>query len=336
MKVLRLLPLLAVALVAGLLPGCQSRYTKTTVCFVTNNAAGEFWMICENGAKKAAQEEDVDLSFRRPPNGTAAEQKDIIDTELAKGIKAISISVISPDNQTDFLNSVGSKVPLLAVDNDADKSNRRCYIGTDNVKGGRAVGKLIKEALPDGATIALFVGQIEPINARERVQGVLEELGIKDMESADGKYKLFRKEPYTDDVKTSVAQENAAAVLAKLKDEKNVCLVGLWAYNPPAILAAAKAADRAGKVTIVGFDEDLNTLQGIEDGYIYGTVVQNPYEFGYKSVKAMAKLARGEKVEFPQDGKDYIPERVITKDGGEGRLKASDYYKQVKKWLGKE
>jgi ribose transport system substrate-binding protein len=307
---------------------------KVKVGFVTNNPL-EFWLIVEQGAREAEKETGVELFFKRPANGTAAEQREIIDTLLAQGVKAISISVKDPENQTPYLNQVAQEVPLLAIDNDADKSKRRCYIGTDNVKAGRAVGKLIKEAMPEGGVIALFVGQIEPINARERVQGVLEELGIQDMESKDGKYRLHRKEPYTDDAKRPQAKENASAVLAQLKDKKNVCLVGLWAYNPPAILSAVKDVQQEGKVTIVGFDEDLETLQGIDAGYIYGTVVQNPFEFGRRSVEVMAALARGEKITLPADGKEYVPERIVTKEGGKDRLKASEFRKVVEKQLPK-
>ena len=39
-------------------------------------------------------------------------------------------------------------------------------------------------------------------------------------------------------------------------------LVGLWAYNTPQIYKAVKAAGKEGKVKIVGFDEDQQTLQG--------------------------------------------------------------------------
>jgi ribose transport system substrate-binding protein len=335
----------------ALVPGCNNQNAgKIKVAFVTNNPK-EFWLFAEAGAAKGAEEAGVELSFRRPPNGTAAEQKEIIDALLAQGVKAIAISVINPENQTDYLNEIAERVPVLAVDNDADKSKRRCYIGTDNVKGGRQVGKLVREAMPDGGVVALFVGQIEPINARERVQGVLAELGIPldGNKSADGKYRLHRKDPdstdlagipYTDNVSDRVAEENAVAALAKLKkgNEKSVCLVGLWAYNPPALLRAVQGLEDkqwARGVRIVGFDEHLDTLKGIEDGLIHGTVVQNPYEFGHKSVKVMAALARGEKVDLPADGKDYIPERIVTRDGGAGRLKAAEFRVVVQKLLGK-
>jgi ribose transport system substrate-binding protein len=330
------LPVLSSLVVAGLLlslAGC-AQSGKLKVAFVTNNPA-EFWTIVEKGASDAAEKGNVELMFRRPANGTAAEQKQIIDTLLPRGVKAISISVIDPENQTEFLDTVAAKVPLLAIDNDAEKSKRRCYIGTDNVKAGRAVGKLVKEALPNGGVVALFVGQIEPINARERVQGVLEELGIEDTKSKDGKYRLHRKAPYTDNVQQNEAKKNAITVLAALQDEPNICLVGLWAYNPPAILSAAKEVKKEGKVKIVAFDEDLETLKGIDDGYIHATVVQNPYDFGRRSVEVMAALAKGEDPKLPANGKEYIPERIVTKEGGPGRLKASEFRKDLEKLMGK-
>src|SRR5262245_9742500 len=67
---------------------------------------------------------------------------------------------------------------------------------------------------------------------------------------------------------------------------KGLCMVGLWAYNPPAILSALKdSKDRLGKVKVVGFDENEDTLKGIADGHIYATVVQDPFGFGYQSVR---------------------------------------------------
>ena len=48
-----------------------------------------------------------------------------------------------------------------------DRGQRRprhqalCYIGTDNYEAGKAVGRLVKEAMPDGGTIAIFVGELD-------------------------------------------------------------------------------------------------------------------------------------------------------------------------------
>ncbi len=145
------------------------------VGFVSNNAA-EFWTIAEAGTVEAAREFKVDVEFRRPQKGTAAEQKVLIDGLLNQEVKAIAVSVNDPKNQHDYLNEIAAKVPLITQDNDAPQSKRLCYIGTDNYEAGKAVGRLVKKALPDGGTIAIFVGRSEALNAQERTQGVLDEL----------------------------------------------------------------------------------------------------------------------------------------------------------------
>src|SRR5262249_54511543 len=123
-----------------------------------------------------------------------------------------------------------------------------------------------------------------------------------------------------DNVDQGRAKDNAADMLTQMGGEKNVVMVGLWAYNPPAILEAVKAAKKEGEVKIVGFDEDDNTLRGVADGHIYATVVQQPFEFGYQSVMLMAELARNPKAPLPKEAVDgvlHVPHRVIKKDNVE-------------------
>lgn len=148
---------------------------RVKVGFVSNNPA-EFWNIAEAGTRKAAEEFNVEVLFRRPKTPTAAAQKEIIEDLLTQGVKAIAISVIDPVNQHDFLNEIADRVPLITQDNDAPNTKRKCYIGTDNYEAGKAVGKLVQEVLPEGGKIAIFVGQPDPINAKQRRQGVLDQL----------------------------------------------------------------------------------------------------------------------------------------------------------------
>jgi ribose transport system substrate-binding protein len=159
-------------------PALDAPAGKAKVAFVSNNTA-EFWTIAEAGTRKAAQDFGVEVLFRRPKSPTAAAQKEIIQDLLTQGVQAIAISVIDPDNQRDFLNEVADKVPLVTQDNDAPKTRRKLYLGTDNYEAGKAVGKLVKEVMPEGGTIAIFVGQPDPINAKQRRQGVLDELAGK-------------------------------------------------------------------------------------------------------------------------------------------------------------
>jgi ribose transport system substrate-binding protein len=318
MKSLRVVATLA-SLALGFLAGCTGDTGKPKVAFVTNNPEA-FWTIAEAGASKAAGEENIDLLFRRPAQGDPAVQREVIDGVVNQGAKAVSISVIDPKNQSDYLDRIAGKVSLLCVDNDAPKTQRLAYIGTDNYEGGKAVGRLVKEALPEGGKIAIFVGDLAPLNARERRQGVIDELAGKKIDKIEdgatyGKYTLFRT--YTDMPEgQQKAKQNAVAAVKDLAEEPNVCMIGLWAYNPPAILSAVQDKEKQGKIRIVGFDEDAKTLQGIAEGHITGTVVQNPYQFGFQSVKLMAALTRGDKSKVPANGIVPVDFRIITKDGG--------------------
>ena len=289
---------------------------RIKVGFVSNNAA-EFWTIAEKGTEKAAEEFKVDVHFLRPPTGTAAEQKSMIDDLLTQDVKAIAISVNDPKNQRDYLNQIAEKVPLITQDNDAPDSKRLCYIGTDNYEAGKAVGKLVKEVMPKGGKIAIFVGRPDARNAIERRQGVLDEVaGEKDAKGPTqfGKFTLVGAPAFYDFVSIDKCKEQALDALTQLDPKKeDVCFIGLWQYNPPAIYEAVKQAGKLGQVKIVGFDEHDTTLMAIKDGHIHATVVQNPFEFGYLSVKVMTALAKGDKSVLPKGGILHVPHVVVNR-----------------------
>ncbi|VTS02423.1 sugar-binding protein [Tuwongella immobilis] len=333
------------AVLALLLPACSDG-KATKVAIVTNNPA-DFWNIVEAGARKAEAEMSVGVEFRRPANGTAAEQKQIVEALLAQGMNGIAISVLDPENQTTFLNEIAGQTNLITQDNDAPLSKRLAYIGTDNYLAGKAVGRLVKEAMPEGGTIAVFVGVMTSLNAQQRFQGVVDELaGQKDAKGPTyGKYTLYG-DVRTDGTELKVAKDVAATVLGELEPKINagekVCMIGLYAYNPPAILTAARERNLVGKFKIVGFDEDSETLRGIDKGEIHGTVVQDPFGFGYESVKMLVQLAKGDKSGLPADGLKAVPHRIVTKAGGkdpvtgETRLVAVDYAKELETLMKKK
>lgn len=285
--------------------GCQRRpdTDETTVAFVAG-AATDFWTYAQAGCEKADSElESVRVEFRFTSGGTAGEQKRVVDDLLVKGVSGVIITPLDPANQAIMVNQVAAQIPVVITDSDIPASNRLCYLGTDNVAAGREAGKLIKELLPDGGTIVMFVGKTDAQNAKERIQGVQEELTGTTINILDIR---------TDDIDRIRAKSNVNDVLVKYPDVD--CLVGLWSYNGPMILAAVKDANKLGKVYIVAFDEEEDVLNGVKDGYIYGTVVQQPFEFGYQSVHLLAKYLRGDTNAIPQDRRIVIPTSVIRKE----------------------
>jgi ribose transport system substrate-binding protein len=305
----RILSCIVISFVTGtLIVSCGSndqtkdKKKSVTVAFVTNNPS-DFWQIAHAGIKKAESELGVTCDFQMPPDGTSADQQRIVEALLAKGVKGMAISPNDPANQTDLLNRVAAQMPLICQDSDAPNSNRIAYVGTNNYKAGVEAGKLIKEVLPNGGKIMLFVGRIDAQNAKERANGIKDTLKDSKIEILDIR---------TDGTDRAKAKSNVEDTIARHVDIG--CLVGLWSYNTPAIISAVKDAGKAGKIPIVGFDEEDDTLQGVSDGIVAATVVQQPYEFGYQSVKILTALARGEDAKIPADKIIEVPVRIVRKD----------------------
>ena len=337
------------AILLGMAPGCKQEPGKIKVAIVTNNPL-EFWSYCDAGARSAAEKNGVELIFRKPSKGDVTDQMDIVKALESQGIAGMAVSVINPEEQAPDLKLLSEKMKLITMDNDAEGSGRICYIGTDNYAAGHAVGRLVRQVLPAGGTLVVFVGQESPLNARQRFWGLVDELhGVNDRkefpnphfdeELIGGKYKLYKKGAITDGANPEQAQVNALSALAEIGSEPNVCMIGLWAYNPPKILDAVRSEARYKHVKIVGFDEAWETLDGIINGQIYATVVQDPYKFGYQSVEVLAAEARGD---TSKRVKAAIPYRIVTKDGGPKtndngveieNLKAADFRDRLKQLL---
>ncbi len=147
---------------------------KPSFAFVSNGVAS-FWTIAGVGVNKAGADLGVNTEVLMPAEGIP-DQKRIIEDLITKGIDGIAVSPIDPVNQTELLNQAAKKTTLITHDSDAPDANRLVYIGMSNYDAGRLCGKLVKEALPKGGKIMIFVGRLEQDNAKLRRQGVIDEV----------------------------------------------------------------------------------------------------------------------------------------------------------------
>lgn len=335
------------AITALLGSGCNKSPDTTTadgdstarpkVAYVTNGVAS-FWVIAEAGVKQGGQDFDADVEVLMPAEGISA-QKRMIEDLLTKGTDGIAISPIDPENQTELINKAAKYAKVITHDSDAPESNRLVYIGMDNYLAGRMCGELVREAMPEGGKLAIFIGRLEQDNARRRRQGVIDAvLGRSedptrfdppDAEIQEGAWHIVGT--YTDQFDRTQGKANAEDAISRHPDLAG--MVGLFAYNPPLMLEALTQSGHLGKIKVIGFDEAEETLQGIRDGSVYGTVVQNPYEYGRQSVRVLAGLVRGkslEDLEIAEDGFMNIPATKIRQDNLE------EFWTELKKNMGEE
>jgi ribose transport system substrate-binding protein len=279
-----------------------------TVTFISNTSS-DFWKVVRKGCEKADSElPDVTVSFKMPFGGTSIEQDRLVNEALTKDdADAIAISPINSAEQKNTINKAAKSAIVITQDSDAPESDRVLYIGADNIAAGRQAGDLIKKALPQGGKIMIFVGKREVLNAQERLQGIKEALEGSKVEIID---------LMIDNNDHVLAKDNAAAAMEKHPDVAG--LVGLWSYNGPAILQAVKNANKVGKVKIVCFDDEKDTLDGIKEGAIFGTVAQQPFEYGYQGVQLLAKILKGDRSVIPESKKIFIPPVIVQRANVDG------------------
>ena len=305
---------------------------KPRVAYITNGV-DPFWTIAEKGALDAAKKYNVDVQVIMPKD--AGDQKQKVEDLLTRGIDGIAISPIDAENQTPLINQAAKQVKVITHDSDAPKADRLLYIGMSNYDAGRMCGQLVKEAIPNGGKVAIFVGRLEQDNARLRRQGVIDELldRSNDPSRNDPPDAQLKGDKYTI-VGTLTDQFNRAKAKANTEDMVTkhpdlAAVVGLFAYNPPLCLEGLRTQGKLGKIACIGFDEQDQTLQAIKDGHCHGTVVQNPYMYGHESVRVLAALHRGNTRVIPEGKFMDIPARKITKEN------VDEFWADLRKKTGK-
>jgi ribose transport system substrate-binding protein len=264
------------------------------------------------------------------------DQKRIVEDLITRGVDGIAISVIDANNQASFINDTTKKTKLITQDSDAPTTERLAYVGMDNYKAGRMLGSLIKDALPQGGKLALFVGRVEQDNARKRRQGTIDEVLGRSFDSTrydppgseltDGKYTFVVT--LTDQFDRVKAKANCEDAMLRYPDLTGV--VGLFAYNAPLCIEALKQTQRLGSIKVFSFDEADETLQGIKDGSVAGTIVQNPFEYGFQSIKLLKEIVAGNSGAIPQDKFIDIPARRVD------RSNIDEFWADLKKKTGKQ
>ncbi len=292
--------------------------TKKTLTFITNSDSA-FWKIVRKGTEKADSElPNLDVLFKIPFSGKANEQDRMMNDAIRRDdTDAIAISPIDPENQKKIINDMSKRVLLITQDSDAPNTDRAFYIGADNRSAGQQAGELVKKALPQGGKIMVFVGKRELENSQDRFAGLKESLQGTKVEVLD---------LMIDNNDRTVAKDNAAATMTKYPDIAG--MVGLWSYNGPAILEAVKSANKAGKIKIVCFDDEPKTLDGIKEGAIFGTVAQQPFEYGYQTVQLVSKILDGNRSVIPETKQVFIPTVIVQKNN------VDDFRTQLNQLLG--
>lgn len=241
----------------------------------------------------AAQGITVKYTWDATATADVLAQTQKLEAAASKKPDAISIAVLDASVNGPVIDQlIADKINVCTFDTDAPNSQRLFYCGhADNKGDGAALAKALAEKIGEKGEIAILSGTLSAPNHKERVEGFKEEM------KKHPNVKIVAEYPDEDSLEKAISlTENI------LQSHPN--LVGIFGCNASNPVGAARAvidAGKKGKITIVGMDDDPETIKYIKEGAIYATMVQNVKEIGYNSVKNMIAIADGktpEKKEF--------------------------------------
>jgi ribose transport system substrate-binding protein len=266
--------------------------------FITNGD-DPFWDACNAGLVEGATQFGLEARGLRvvmeKNNGTAQGQIEKLRQYGSQSdIAGVAISVIQADNVAiveEMRNLAAKGVKVITVDGDVNRDAfrdaRPFYIGTDNIVGGRLLGQAARAILTargrSSGGYVQFAGFTDNDNARARMNGFKEAVG-------DGFHEVDRM---PDGMDLSKARDNVRTALVNHPDL--VALVGIWAYNAPAIAEVmeergVRAAADGPPMTAITFDAQATALERMAEGKIDAMVVQNPFEMGVQTVRLLLAM----------------------------------------------
>lgn len=297
------------------------------VAFITGGS-GPYWRLTVDGAKAAAAKHNVDLQVEMPSDEESVDQQMGILGHLDLAVvNGIALSPLDAEGQTEIINQlVRRDKKVVTFDSDAPLSTRQSHVGTSNFAAGRICAQLVNDAIPDGGKIAVLVANLTKDNVQDRKSGFQERLAQFADDVPDGSPLKYTVVGYlVDNGKTAKCEQNIRDVLAEHADLNTI--VGMNAQHGPIMLKVLKEIDKLGKIKLVTFDDEEETLEGVEAGHIHATVAQDPYRFGYEAIAILAALCGGDETSLPIVGRGstYVSAEAIRQENLEdyrARLKA--------------
>ena len=293
-RIVLLVPMLgALAAACG---GGEPASDRINIAVIPKGTSHVFWQSVHAGARKAAQELNVDITWRGP---LREDDRDSQVTEVENAVaRRVSGIALAPLDEAALVAPVMSAqrsgVPVVIFDSGLKSGEIVSFVATDNDKGGELAAEHLAKAL-NGKGKAILMRYAEGHDStRRREDGFLRGLG------AHPGIEILSSNQYVG-ADVEGAYKRAEALLTRYKSAGGTLEVdGVFAPNESSAFAVMRVLQDngwAGKVKFIGFDASEGLLAGLRSGAIEALVVQDPVRMGYLSVVTMVKHLRGEAVD---------------------------------------
>ena len=296
MKIRHFLILGSVATFTALF-SCKTKETSSAIriAVIPKGTTHIYWKSVEAGAKKAADELKIDVTFIGPQKEDDRSQQIDLVTNQSATHDAIVLAPLDATALRDVAMQTAEKgKPVVIIDSGLNDSASfiTSFVATDNREGGRIAARRLSETLGGQGKVAMLRYMQGSASTMEREEGFLEEI-----RKAPG-IQVLSENQYAG-ATASQAQDAATSLLQSLMAAEGLTVQGIYCPNQTTtygMLQALQSKALAGKVKFVGFDCDATFLDALKTGQMHGTVLQDPVNMGYLGVKTAYAKIKGEPV----------------------------------------
>lgn len=286
---------------------------KKSIAFIQGVAGDQFYITMQCGIQDEAKKAGVTVKVQGPQKFDPTLQKPIVDSVVASKPDAILVAPTDVSAmQAPLKAAADANIKVVLVDTTVnDPSFAVSQISSDNLGGGKAAFKAIKQVAPKGGKV--LVVSVDPgISTTDaRVKG------FEEATKADPSFKYLG-------VQYSHNEPATAAKIVTAALQKDPDIVGIFATNLFAAEGSATGVRQAGKqkqVKVVGFDAGPDQVKALRDGTVQALVAQQPATIGKDGVQQAMAALQGK----PTKAKIQTGFTIVTKQNVNGAAKDSLY-----------
>lgn len=306
--------LLLIAAAAFAVAAGPAMAQKKTLAVVVKGLDNPFFTVLGNGCQKW-NDENPDSEYTCLYTGPALSSDEAGAVQLVEDLinrSDVAGIAISPSNAPAMANMLRAKapqIPIMTIDADleeADRSLRLTYLGTENYQMGVKMAAHLKGLKPDGGTVCLQLGNVAANNINERAAGFRDTIagatGTEKLTGQGGWTEIDGCPLYTNDDITTANQQMADTFTANPNLDAFI-LVGGWAQFGPEAYAAnlSQVKDRLDSKALIVIAGDTlpPQMDALKAGHSHAQIGQRPFEMGYRAPTVLIQLINGETVDDP-------------------------------------
>lgn len=260
---------------------------------------GDYWNTVKLGAEAAAQEFNVNLTFKAPDNESDIDdQVRMVEDSIKEKADVIILAASSYMGLAQVVDQAAyNKIPVISVDAEVGSGKVKTYIGSNGYEAGQKSAERLINLLNGYGEIGI-INFTNSSQSRHQESTSAIEYGARDAEEREkGFLNYTARYPNVKVVEISYttssitdAEELTEQMLLRYPN-----LRGIASLNETASQGAAKVIQSQGlhDIKMVAFDSSPSMMELLQDGTVQATVIQNPFSNGYLAVKYAVEVIEG-------------------------------------------